>query len=106
MKKKNKKAIVKGVAYGGVMGLLFNGIKQYELSKENPERKFDFLSLITDGALGGIIGGLSVSVFNFISSVFDSQEDLITNKDEVNYLLSVIGSYEPDEIDKIVGNYI
>ncbi|MFL0171650.1 hypothetical protein, partial [Tenacibaculum maritimum] len=102
MKKSKKEDIVKGAALGGVMGLLFNGIKQYELSKENPEREFDFKSLITDAAIGGIIGGLSVPAFHFISSVFDSKEDLITNKDEVNYLLSVIGSYEPDEIDKIV----
>ncbi|QCD62719.1 hypothetical protein [Tenacibaculum maritimum] len=99
MKKFKTEDIVNGVTFGGVVGLILNGIKQYNLTKENPEREFDLMSFITYGAIGGIIGGISVPVLNFIISVFDSEEKIITNKDEINYLLSVIGSYEPDEKD-------
>lgn len=99
MKKFKTEDIVNGATFGGVVGLLLNGIKQYNLTKENPEREFDLMSFITYGAIGGIIGGVSVAVLNFIISVFDSEEKIKTNKDEINYLLSVIGSYEPDEKD-------
>lgn len=101
--RKSKNNIVEVVAIvGGVLGLLINAYKQKQLINENPELKFDYKSLVLSGILGTFIGGASASLIKFFTSVYNSREELLNSKDEISYLVTVLGSYEPDDIDKVI----
>ncbi|WP_299884307.1 hypothetical protein [uncultured Lacinutrix sp.] len=102
MKEKKDNFIETGAVVGGILGLIVNMAYQAKKKEENPERKFDFQSLILTGTLGVIIGVVSVGVTKFLLSVFISREEILNESDEINYLASVLETYEPDEIDRQV----
>jgi hypothetical protein len=108
--RKSKNNIVEVMAIaGGILGLLISAYNQNKLIAENPDKRFDYKSLIISGILGSLVGGVSAAFIKFISSVFDTKDELLNSKDEIGYLASVLGSYEPDDIDEIVfrkGKYI
>lgn len=102
MKQAKDNFIETGAFIGGVFGLMLNIIDQSKKKKENPERKFDFQSFILIGVLGAIVGAVSFRILEFLISVFTSKEEILDEVDEINYLATVLVSYEPDEIDRAV----
>lgn len=101
MKKNKDNFITTGAFIGGTLGLLLNYSLQSKEVKENPNHKFNFKSFIVEGMLGAVLGAASFGVIKFLASVF-TEEEILDNIDEINYLASVLESYEPDEIDKEV----
>ncbi|WP_299104357.1 hypothetical protein [uncultured Tenacibaculum sp.] len=102
MKKTNGKSIETGFVIGGILGLMSNVVCQAEIKEENPDRKFDFKSLILAGILGSIIGAVSFGIIDFLLSVFTSKEEILDERDEISYLASVLKTYEPNEVDREV----
>lgn len=85
---------------GGIIGLLKNGLEQWDEINENPNRKFNFAEFLGDGLKGLAIGGsigLSIDKFaNKLSKEEIDEEDF----DELNYLERVLGSYKLDTVDQ------
>ncbi|OIQ21199.1 hypothetical protein [Lacinutrix sp. MedPE-SW] len=100
MKKSSKENLQLGAIIGGILGLIINGSQQ--LDNKNPQQKFDYQSFVLAGTIGAIIGLTSASVLNLIMSIFSTRKEIIDEADEISYLVSAIGSYTPDEIDKEV----
>ncbi|PTX59820.1 hypothetical protein C8N46_108133 [Kordia periserrulae] len=101
MKKDKDNFTTKGAFIGGTLGLLLNYSRQSNELKENPNQEFNFTSFVTYGILGAILGAVSFKIISFLASTF-SDEEILDDIDEINYLASVLETYEPDEIDKEV----
>jgi len=102
MKKSEKETIETGALVGGILGLIINTAEQNREKRLNPNKSFDFQSLVLAGAIGAIIGMASFGLINFFSKVFSSRKEILNEADEISYLGSVLKSYEPDEIDALV----
>lgn len=101
-KTKDNNDIETGSVIGGVLGLIINLVHQFEEKEENPNKKFDFQSLILTGLMGAVIGAVGFGIIKFLLSVFTSSEEILNESDEICYLASVLKTYEPDQIDREV----
>lgn len=101
MKKIKDNSVKTGALIGGVLGLIFDYMRQSNERKENPNQDFNFKSFVTIGILGAVLGAISFKIISFLTAVF-SGEEILDDIDEITYLASVLESYEPDEIDKEV----
>lgn len=99
---KKKSIVLLGTIIGGLAGVFVGIIKQIKSEEKDSTRAFNYKELIIYGAIGAIIGLLSMSLVKFIVAVFKDEKEIIDEADELAYLDSVIGSYEPDEIDALV----
>ena len=102
MKKSDKETIETGALIGGILGMIINTTEQNKEKQLNPNKSFDFQSLIVAGAIGAIIGMASLKLIKFFSTVFRTRKEILNDADETSYLGSVLDSYEPDEIDSLV----
>ena len=102
MKKSDKETIETGALIGGILGMIINTTEQNKEKQHNPDKSFDFQSLVVAGAIGAIIGIASLSLIKFFSTVFRTRREIINDADEISYLGSVLKSYQPDEIDSLV----
>lgn len=100
MKKSRKENLELGALIGGIIGLILNGSQQLQKRNENPQSKFDFQSLVLAGAIGAVVGATSSNLINLFLSIFSSKKEILDQVDEISYLVSTIGSYQPDEIDR------
>ncbi len=91
-----------GAVVGGIFGIAINILNQTKQKKENPQKDFDFQSLILFGTIGAIIGFASFQVIKLLLSLFTTKEEILNEADEINYLGTVLNSYNPTEIDKLV----
>ncbi|WP_422858627.1 hypothetical protein ACOKFD_14865 [Flagellimonas sp. S174] len=102
MKKSDKETIETGALVGGILGMIINISEQNKGKQLNPNKNFDFQSLVIAGAIGAIIGIASFKLIKFFSTVFRTKKEILNNADEISYLGSVLKSYQPDEIDSLV----
>lgn len=102
MKKSDKENIEIGALVGGIVGMIINVTEQNKETQLNPNKNFDFQSLVVAGAIGAIIGIASIRLIKFFSTVFRTRKEILNNADEISYLGSVLKSYQPDEIDSLV----
>lgn len=102
MNKKKKNIVLLGTIIGGLAGAFVNIIKQVKSKEEDSSKAFNYKELIIYSVIGATIGGLSMNLVKFIITVFKDEKEIIDDADEIAYLDSVIGSYEPDEIDALV----
>lgn len=77
MNKTVKYALV-GSGIGFFLKALLNGIEQYKEMQEDPNKDFDLGSLLSDGAMGALIGGGTGAI---VGAVADHQNEKIEPKD-------------------------
>ncbi len=102
MKKSDKENIEIGALVGGILGIIINVTEQNKEKQLNPNKNFDFQSLVVAGAIGAIIGIASFSLIKFLSTVFHTRREILNDADEISYLSSVLESYKPDKVDSLV----
>lgn len=102
MRKSDKETIETGALVGGILGMIVNITEQNKEKQLNPNKSFDFQSLVVAGTIGAIIGIASFKLIKFFSTVFRTRKEILNNADEISYLSSVLKSYQPDEIDSLV----
>lgn len=97
MNKKEKYAL-RGLAIGGIIKLLINGIKQYQEIQENPEKEFDWGEFLKEGGKGALIGGgIGLGIGAIEDAVTANQKPI--NTDE--YLNAFVSSVQVNKNSRL-----
>lgn len=98
---RNEKLIWNATKLGGLVGLLINGLEQWSQINDDPTKRFSIKELIGSGIKGATIGSGVGLLAVGLGAIFEPNELDEEDFQEVEYLDSVLDSFQPDEIDQL-----